>query len=42
MLKDVEAAQGRYQVLEAELKALCEERAEDARGRKAKEERMKA
>ena len=41
-LKDAEAAQGRCRVLEAELKILREERAEDARGRKAEEERMKA
>ena len=41
-LKDTEAAQGRCRMLEAELKILREERAEDARGRKAEEERMKA
>ena len=41
-LKDVEAAQGHCRVLQAELKTPREERAEDARGRKAEEERMKA
>ena len=41
-LKDVEAAQGRCQVLEAEMKILLDERAEVARGRKVEEERMKA
>ena len=41
-LKDAEAAQGRCRVLEAELKTLREEHAEDARGHKAEEERMKA
>nr|XP_020185402.1 MICOS complex subunit MIC60-like [Aegilops tauschii subsp. strangulata] len=39
---DVEAAQDRYRVLEAELKTLRNERAEEARGRKAEEEKMKA
>nr|XP_040258269.1 actin cytoskeleton-regulatory complex protein PAN1-like [Aegilops tauschii subsp. strangulata] len=41
-LKDVEAAQDRCRVLEAELKTRCSERAEEARGRKAEEEKMKA
>ena len=41
-LKDADAAQDHCRVLEAELKILREERAKDARGRKAEEERMKA
>nr|XP_020147164.2 atherin-like [Aegilops tauschii subsp. strangulata] len=41
-LKDAEAAQGRYRVLEAELNVLRDERAEEARGRKAEEEKMMA
>ena len=40
--KDAEAAQGRCQVLEAELKILHDKHAEVARGHKAEEERMKA
>nr|XP_020158646.1 tol-Pal system protein TolA-like [Aegilops tauschii subsp. strangulata] len=41
-LKDVEAAQDRCRALEAELKTLHNERAEEARSRKADEEKMKA
>nr|XP_020146409.1 actin cytoskeleton-regulatory complex protein pan1-like [Aegilops tauschii subsp. strangulata] len=41
-LKDAEAAQDRCRVLETELKTLRDERAEEARGRKAEEEKMKA
>nr|XP_020188268.1 MAP7 domain-containing protein 1-like [Aegilops tauschii subsp. strangulata] len=41
-LKDVEAAQDRCRVLEAELKTLRNEHAEEARSRKAEEEEMKA
>ena len=41
-LKDAGAAQDRCQLLEAELKTLHNEHAEEACGRKAEEERMKA
>nr|XP_020155521.1 neurosecretory protein VGF-like [Aegilops tauschii subsp. strangulata] len=41
-LKDVEPAQDRCRALEAELKTLRNERAEEARSRKAEEEKMKA
>nr|XP_020186204.1 uncharacterized protein LOC109771917 [Aegilops tauschii subsp. strangulata] len=41
-LKDVKAVQDRCQLMEAELKTLHNERAEEARGRKAEEEKMKA
>ena len=40
-LKDVEAAQDRCRVLEAELKTLRNERAEESRGRKVEEGEMK-
>nr|XP_040249647.2 actin cytoskeleton-regulatory complex protein PAN1-like [Aegilops tauschii subsp. strangulata] len=40
-LKDAEAAQDHSRGLEAELKALCDRRAEEARGREADEEKMK-
>nr|XP_020148332.1 nucleolar and coiled-body phosphoprotein 1-like [Aegilops tauschii subsp. strangulata] len=41
-LTDVEAAKSRCQALEAELKTLRNESAEEARGRQAEEEKMKA
>nr|XP_020201746.1 ubiquitin carboxyl-terminal hydrolase 42-like [Aegilops tauschii subsp. strangulata] len=41
-LKDVETAKSRCQALEAELKALCNKCAEEARGRQAEEEKMQA
>nr|XP_020196064.1 uncharacterized protein LOC109781879 [Aegilops tauschii subsp. strangulata] len=41
-VKDAEAAEGRCRELEAELKALRNEHAEEACGRKAEEEKMKA
>ena len=41
-LKDAGAAQDRCQLLEAELEAMRNERAAEARGRKAEEENMKA
>nr|XP_040243861.1 dynactin subunit 1-like [Aegilops tauschii subsp. strangulata] len=41
-LKDAEAAKSRCQALETELKTLRNERAEEAHGRRAEEEKMKA
>nr|XP_020165987.1 uncharacterized protein LOC109751511 [Aegilops tauschii subsp. strangulata] len=41
-LKDAETAQDRCRALEAELKNLCNLRAEEARGRQMEEEKMKA
>nr|XP_020172929.1 dynactin subunit 1-like [Aegilops tauschii subsp. strangulata] len=41
-MKDAKAAQDRCRALEAELKALRDKRAEEARGRKVEEEKMKA
>nr|XP_020170122.1 uncharacterized protein LOC109755638 [Aegilops tauschii subsp. strangulata] len=42
VLKDAGAAQDRCRSLEAELETMCNERAAEARGRKAEEEKMKA
>ena len=41
-LKDAEPAHDRCRALEDELKSLHDERAEEARGRQAKEEEMRA